>query len=271
MAPIHHAARKGDVEELRRLLAGGYSPNAIQWMGGDFEPRRTPLHVLCRDCPKDRSGRVACFKLLRDAGANLEATDAANYTPLNFSALRADVEMVSLLIQAGVNVNAAGPGITPLYVAIECKAPHSRVIACCELLLKAGANVNLAVGGFTPLHAAARRSHVGSAVDCVDLLLKAGADRSVNVEAHGWTPLALALNRGHRRIWPLLLRAGADVPGYYSPMPNPYLLRVQSAGGFGKYAQDHLARITPTFASMLRLPAQPARRVAEFWLHAGYY
>ena len=124
------------------------------------------------------------------------------------------------------------------------------------------------------LHAAAHeavRSRVESNVDCVDLLLKAGADRSVNVEGHGWTPLALALNGGHRRIWPLLLRAGAGIPGYYSPMPNPYLLRVQGAGGFEKYAQDHLARITPTFASTLRLPAQPARRVAEFWLHAGYY
>ena len=163
----------------------------------------------------------------------MEATDDVGYTPLHHSAVRADVEMVSLLIQAGVNVNVAS------------------------------------IIGFTPLHEAAR-SHVGSAVDCVDLLLKAGA--AVNVKADGWTPLALALNRGHRRrMWPLLLRAGAEVPRYYSPMPNPYLLRVQSAGGFEKYAQDHLARITPTFASMLRLPAQPARRVAEFWLHAGYY
>ena len=274
MAPIHDAARRGDAEALRRLLAEGFSPNAIEWTGGDLEPRRTPLHVLCRRepvSPRDHnikyreayaaargegfapadamrraaaavgdldgmSGRVACFKLLRDAGANLGATDAVDYTPLHHSASRADVEMVSLLIQAGVNVNVTSRD------------------------------------GFTPLHEAARNlfgSAVGSAADCVDLLIKAGA--AVNVKASGWTPLALALNRGHRRMWPLLLRAGAGIPGYYSPMPNPYLLRVQSAGGFGKYAQDHLARITPTFASMLRLAAQPARRVAEFWLHAGYY
>ena len=237
MAPIHDAARRGDAEALRRLLAEGVSPNAIEWRGEDFETRSTPLHVLFRDC-NDRSGRMACFKLLRDAGANLRATDAVNYTPLHFAASRADVEIVSLLIQAGVNVNV------------------------------------ISRDGFTSLHEAARNlfgSAVGSAVDCVDLLLKAGADRSVNVKGHGWTPLALALNGGHRRMLPLFLRVGAEIPGYYSPMPNPYLLRVQEGGGFEKYAQDHLARITPTFASMLRLPAQPARRVAEFWLHAGYY
>lgn len=234
MAPIHHAARRGDVEQLRRFLAQGYSPNAIQWMGGDFEPRRTPLHVLCRDC-KNRSGRVACFKLLRDAGANLGATDAVDYTPLHHSASRSDVEIVSLLIQAGVNVNVTSRD------------------------------------GFTPLHEAARSLiPVGSAADCVDLLLKAGA--AVNVKASGWTPLALEINGGHRRMLPLFLRAGAEIPGYYSPMPNPYILRVERAGGFEKYAQAHRARVTKIFESTLGLDARPARLVAEFWLlHAGYY
>ena len=275
MAPIHDAARRGDAEALRRLLAEGFSPNAIEWTGGDLEPRRTPLHVLCRRepvSPRDHnikyreayaaargegfapadamrraaaavgdldgmSGRVACFKLLRDAGANLGATDAVDYTPLHHSASRADVEMVSLLIQAGVNVNVTSRD------------------------------------GFTPLHEAARNlfgSAVGSAADCVDLLIKAGA--AVNVKASGWTPLALALNGGHRRMLPLFLRAGAEIPGYYSPMPNPYILRVQSAGGFEKYAQAHLARVTKIFESTLGLDARPARLVAEFWLlHAGYY
>ena len=147
-----------------------------------------------------------------------------------------------------------------------------------SLLIQAGVNVNATNrDGFTPLHEAARNlfgsavgSAVGSAADCVDLLIKAGA--AVNVKASGWTPLALALNGGHRRMLPLFLRAGAEVPGYYSPMPNPYILRVERAGGFKKYAQAHLARVTNTFESTLGLPARPARLVVEFWLHhAGYY
>ena len=40
---------------------------------------------------------------------------------------------------------------------------------------------------------------------------------------------------------------------------------------FKKYAQAHLARVTTTFKSKLSLPARPARLVAEYWLHAGFY
>ena len=32
-----------------------------------------------------------------------------------------------------------------------------------------------------------------------------------------------------------------------------------------------LARVTTTFKSKLSLPARPARLVAEYWLHAGFY
>ena len=73
-------------------------------------------------------------------------------------------------------------------------------------------------------------------------------------------------------MWPLLLRAGAEIPGYYSPMPNPYILRVQSAGGFKKYAQNHLARMTKLFvANGRRLPPEVVRQIMKFWLHLGYY
>ena len=71
---------------------------------------------------------------------------------------------------------------------------------------------------------------------------------------------------------PLFLRAGAEIPGYYSPMPNPYLLRVQSAGGFGKYAQQHLAAMTKLFAANgRRVPPEVVRHIMKYWLHLGYY
>ena len=187
----------------------------------------------------DRSGRVACFELLRDAGANLEAKDARDYRPLHFSALRADVEMVSLLIQAGVNVNVTSRD------------------------------------GFTPLHeTTSRLSYVKSNVDCADLLLKAGA--AVNVKANGWTPLAIAINRRHRRMLPVFLRAGAEIPEYVFTVngtwQSPYILRVQSAGGFKKYAQQHLAAMTKLFAANgRRLPPEVVRQIMKFWLHLGYY
>ena len=50
-----------------------------------------------------------------------------------------------------------------------------------------------------------------------------------------------------------------------------YFQKVIDAGGFKKYEQAHLARLTKTFAPKLRLPARPARLVAEYWGHAGFY
>ena len=144
----------------------------------------------------------------------MEATDDVGYTPLHHSAVRADVEMVSLLIQAGVNVNVAS------------------------------------IIGFTPLHEAAR-SHVGSAVDCVDLLLKAGA--AVNVEEiNRWTPLDIAINRRHYRMWPLLLRAGGEINKNHGPIC--YIARVRRAGGFKRYERAHLARLTATLETPLLPP-----------------
>ena len=102
---------------------------SIGGRGGTSEPRRTPLHVLCRrGCPRGSTSSTASDAappsrssatavgdldawtvLQRSPPANLGATDAVDYTPLHFSASRADVEMVSLLIQAGVNVVHAAP------------------------------------------------------------------------------------------------------------------------------------------------------------------
>ena len=238
MAPIHDAARDRDVETLRRLLAEGVSPDAV-----DDEDRGTPLHTLCGGrLPSDRRGDpAACFKLLRDAGANLEARQfISNFTPLHYSALRTNVALVSLLIQAGVDLNArAHDGSTPLHMVAHLR--NARAIDCCELLLKAGAAVNLKTHDYS-------------------------------------TPLDVALMRGNRRIVPVFLRAGAEFR--YSNL-NAYTLRVRDAGGltryeqphlgFEKYAQNHLARITAILAPTPLLPPELVRKILEFWLHAGYY
>ena len=84
----------------------------------------------------------------------------------------------------------------------------------------------------------------------------------------GHTPFDVALNRGYRRTYPLLLRAGAEFR-YYEPR-DPYILQVQRAGGFKKYEQAHLARITAILETPL-LPPELVRKILEFWLHAGYY
>jgi ankyrin repeat protein len=232
MAPIHNAAGSADAVTLRRLLEGGASPDEI-----DAATGQTPLHVLCLVGDRDRD-RAACFEILRDAGANLEATFSdRRMTALHCAAYTRSPSLVSLLVEAGVNLNATHiHGKTALHFAVESRgdtpALRSRRIACCELLLKAGAAVNV-------------------------------------VTRFGLTPFDTALNAGgHRRTFPLLLRAGAEFR-YHTPN-HPYILRVHQAGGFKRYEQAHLARITAILETPL-LPPELVRKILEFWLHAGYY
>ena len=99
---IHRAARKGDVAALRRLLDEGASPHELDEHG------RTPLHNLLHVEDTNEDDRVACFTLLRDAGANLEARtdgDPHGSTVLHYAANSGSPGVLSLLLQAGVDLN----------------------------------------------------------------------------------------------------------------------------------------------------------------------
>ena len=149
------------------------------------------------------------------------------------------------------------------YRPLHCAVCGGSVVLL-SLLIQSGVEVDATCNsGATALHIATRRN----AVDCVEVLLAAGAALDVRSDS-GRTPLDLALDQNIRRVWPLLLRAGAEIP---TNNTHPYIVRVRNAGGFKKYAQAHLARVTKTVESKLGLPARPVRLVVEFWHHAGYY
>ena len=87
-------------------------------------------------------------------------------------------------------------------------------------------------------------------------------------DSSGETPFDVALSHHCRRMWPLFLRAGAEIP---TDSTDPYIVRIRNAGGFKKYEQQHLARIASILAPTPRLPPEMVRKIVEFWLHAGYY
>lgn len=160
-SPIHNAARRGDAVKLKQVLENNCPNTRVSHNGP------TPLHVLCsgRDCVGDR---VACFKLLEEAGANLDATDRGGLTPLHGAAYKAH-SLVPLLTEAGANVNVACSNkLTPLHNAA--KFANVKIAIA---LLRAGAEVNVYdLFGNSPLHyaVACRNRHVRAA------LLRAGAD-----------------------------------------------------------------------------------------------
>ena len=211
----------------------------------------------------------ACFHMLREAGADLDARDSFGCTPLHHVAEFSGSNEARL-----AGLDRVWPGCLKL----------------ASLLLRHGADVHVTdrVHHASPLH---------SAIFCPSLtalLAKAGADVNL-LDGGRRTPLYTALYRGTkyqddrvRGTLPTLLRAGAEISSHIryaldtfaGPHSNTdadgeviflYFQKVIDAGGFKKYEQAHLARLTATFAPKLRLPARPARLVAEYWGHVGYY
>ena len=237
---------------------------------------QTVLHALCKyEGPRhgedDRNAEdvEVCLQLLVEGGADLEARDSIGCTPLQALAWSSDrlgteatLRLTSLLLQHGANVNTRANVNTKTNGVID--------------------------GASTLLHTAA--SFAPSST--VNLLLKAGAAVNALTVVHTGTvppatPLDMAFVHERHTTVPILLRAGGVLNRYrnernlgrlnFGPknrrikILRRYLAKVDDSGGFKKYAQAHLARVTTTFKSKLSLPARPARLVAEYWLHAGFY
>jgi len=95
------AARQGDVESAKLLLAGGASPN-------ETGPDGMSALVLAS---YSGHGDLAAFLLNKDANAN--AADAG-YTALHAAVLRGDVELVKKLLEYGANPNGRISKGTPV-------------------------------------------------------------------------------------------------------------------------------------------------------------
>ena len=212
--------------------------------------------------------RVACVKLLIEHGANVDAgapgnpgenaydanTRLDNLTPLMYAAISGDFDIVKILISAGSDVNAlciSNTDASPRYSAVDMAAlPYrSRDPEECdtmiETLLRAGANPN-----------------------------PPDVDRTLAIH--------MTIAHGRRRVWPLLLRAGAILPtgeqdhhsdGYDTHRTHPYLLKIDTAGGFKAYEKAHRTRLLATFTPKFThlVPPELVPIIVEFSFHVGFY
>ena len=149
-------------------------------------------------------GAYEIAALLLAHGADVNAKNLWNNTPLYAAATRDNREMAALLIANGADVNAKNYGNTPLH---EAAGRNSEEVAA--LLIENGADVNAEVdfsGKGTPLHEAAREN----SEEVAALLLANGADVNARAQRSG-TPLHQAAYHNSRGIVALLLTNGADV------------------------------------------------------------
>ncbi|XVF21655.1 hypothetical protein REPUB_Repub12eG0109200 [Reevesia pubescens] len=154
----------------------------------------TPLHcaILRKHFP------TAVY--LIDKGANLNAMNVEGLTALHCAAVEGPKKLLQLLISKGAKVDANPDAGTPLQRA-SAKGKKDSV----KVLLDNHANPNIEYcHTVCPLVL----SIVNGSIECVKLLVKAGADP--NQISREWTPLDLALLKGDAQIVKFLLNAGAD-------------------------------------------------------------
>src|SRR5262245_18464260 len=165
-SPVADAARRGDVNAVRELLARGADVNAAQGDG------MTALHWAAE------RGDGQMVDVLLKAGASVRATTRNGaYTPLHLGARAGQATVVKALLEAGSDPEAttSSGGARPLHFAALSGDP-----ATVTALLDKGANPDGREGewGQTPLIFAAASNRA----EVIKVLIQRGADPSLATE-----------------------------------------------------------------------------------------
>jgi ankyrin repeat protein len=163
---VVQAAQRGDLAELRRLLAAGGDANAA---GGDG---MTPLHWAA-----ERGDSAMAAALLRAKANPAATTRIGAHTPLHIAARTASAAVARQLLAAGANPNArTTTGATALHLAAT---GGSGAIVSAMLARQADVNAVEQSWGQTPLMFAAAADRA----EAVQALLKGGANTALRTKA----------------------------------------------------------------------------------------
>jgi ankyrin repeat protein len=152
-------------------------------------------------------GDLSVVKYLLAHGAAVKSpefdcySDVWDDSPLNYAATK---EIAAALIAAGADARATSLRHTPLH--------HARNREIAELLIAHGAHVNVFDDDVTPLYYAISSGRL----DVARSLIEHGAD--VNATIHGEPLLALVVGAYGPEPIKMLLKAGARIPLYKTPM-----------------------------------------------------
>ncbi|XP_053201240.1 uncharacterized protein LOC128386259 [Panonychus citri] len=214
------AAARNDVEEVRRLLMLGVSPDSTN------EDGLTALHQCCIDDSEEM------MKILIEFGGNINAQDSEQWTPLHAAATCGLLHLVRYLISKGADllaVNADGNmpydicedeatldyiesemakrGITQEMIDETRASVENRMLADLKKVAESGGDLEFRdVHGATPLHIAAANGY--SVV--VEFLLDNHVSTDV-VDNDLWQPIHAAACWGHPDVLEQLVQAGADL------------------------------------------------------------
>ncbi|XP_049807885.1 protein phosphatase 1 regulatory subunit 16A [Schistocerca nitens] len=214
------AAARNDIDEVRRLLMKGVSPDSTN------EDGLTALHQCCIDDNEEM------MKLLIEYGANVNAEDSEKWTPLHAAATCGHLHLVRYLISRGANllaVNADGNmpydicedeaaldyiesemarrGVTQELIDETRASTETQMLQDLQEAVALDLDIEAAdQQGATPLHIAAANGYLR----VVEYLL----DQHVSTEVRdndGWQPVHAAACWGHLEVLEMLVQNGADL------------------------------------------------------------
>nr|DBA27151.1 TPA: hypothetical protein GDO54_011325 [Pyxicephalus adspersus] len=208
---VGHAARRGDIKSLRKLIKKGCSvdvPDNRGWM---------PIHEAAF------SNAAQCLQLLISSAPSQSYIKSKTFegeSALHLAAKCGSVWCTELLLQAGADPNdLTNDETTPLFLAVE-----SGCGDLVRLLLKFKANVNgpHSCSGWNPLHQASLMERT----DLIQLLLESGVDKECE-DDFGIRPLFIAAQYGKYESLNLLLSHGADVNCQAKDKATPLFIAAQ--------------------------------------------
>ena len=187
ITPLQAASFLGRVEMVQALLDCGAAVNSEVTSQG-----WTQLHLVASGQCGFGYEDVRITELLLEHGADVNAQDMENTTPLHLASCCGSVEISRELLNYGASPNAKRrQGRTPLHLVAEGK--DDKGVPITDLLLEHGADINAQdEGNTTPLHLASYRGNA----EIVRVLLGRGA--IANLEDNlGRTPMHLMVEGLH--------------------------------------------------------------------------
>jgi len=225
------AAARNDIEEVRRLLMQGVSPDSTN------EDGLTALHQCCIDDSE------SMMKLLLEFGANVNAEDSEKWTPLHAAATCGHLHLVKYLICKSANllaVNADGNmpydicedestldyiesemarrGVTQDLIDETRSSTERLMLSELKQLVAKGGSLECRDSvGARPLHIAAANGYLS----VVEFLL----DQHVATDSKdndGWQPIHAAACWLHLEVVELLVQNGADLNAQTKNQETPH-------------------------------------------------
>jgi len=251
ITPWHFAVEWGCVDVVRRFIRSGTAVNQ------ELSEIGTALHLATS------FNHPVVVECLLDNGADVNARNASGRTALH---LAPSPDIARILLENGAEINTKDNyGRTALFCAVI--AERKEVV---KALLDLGADTEIMDHeGQLVLHASVRVRQEFRILDC---LLDGGADID-GKDAHGRTPLKIAVDSGMRLFSLKLLQRGADpnVRDFEGETPffsairkgDTNLVKEMLKAGADAYAQDKDGR-TAFWNACVRGPASTAKVMHEW-------